>query len=75
VAFQPGDVVQLRSGGPAMTVQEIRADGDVLCVWFDGKQKNRALFQHILLAPYSSSVPVHAEAPVPIVTSKPPRGW
>lgn len=37
--FQPGDIVQLKSGGPAMTVRWCRAQkGDEIvtfCNWFD----------------------------------------
>lgn len=38
--FEPGDIVQLRSGGPAMTVKEIgkmpyRDDPGVWCIWFE----------------------------------------
>lgn len=32
--FQTGDVVQLKSGGPKMTVSTLK-DGEVWCVWFD----------------------------------------
>lgn len=32
--FQVGDVVQLNSGGPWMTVRAI-ADGKVVCGWFN----------------------------------------
>lgn len=37
--FQVGDVVQLKSGGPHMTVSLIRSDDDgrVECTWFDAK--------------------------------------
>ena len=34
--FEIGDVVQLRSGGPRMTVQGLVSDGDVVCQWFEG---------------------------------------
>lgn len=34
-AFKIGDVVQLKSGGPLMTVQKVRTD-EVDCMWFDG---------------------------------------
>lgn len=33
-SFQVGDVVQLKSGGPLMTVQSISVPGFVECVWF-----------------------------------------
>ena len=36
IRFADGDVVQLKSGGPLMTVQNDRADGYVHCYWFDG---------------------------------------
>lgn len=37
--FQPGDVVQLKSGGPLMTVSKIDSDGDVYCTWFNYEGK------------------------------------
>jgi uncharacterized protein YodC (DUF2158 family) len=43
-AFQVGDVVRLKSGGPAMTVTKTGFGADmVLCEWFeegDAKQKS-----------------------------------
>ena len=33
VTFEPGDVVELKSGGPAMTVIEVKEDG-VHCMWY-----------------------------------------
>jgi len=40
VDFQPGDVVQLRSGGPQMTVESFGKDKNtqedvVICTWFE----------------------------------------
>ena len=32
-----GDVVKLKSGGPAMTIQHFTGDGDACCQWFDAK--------------------------------------
>lgn len=32
--MKKGDVVQLKSGGPPMTVQSLGAQGEVWCVWF-----------------------------------------
>jgi uncharacterized protein YodC (DUF2158 family) len=41
-AFKVGDVVQLNSGGPKMTVANVQTDGNVRCAWFspDGKLEN-----------------------------------
>jgi uncharacterized protein YodC (DUF2158 family) len=45
--FKEGDVVQLKSGGPKMTVQKVTPQG-LICVWFiteKGQQKlERATF-------------------------------
>jgi len=40
-----GDVVQLKSGGPHMTIDEVRKDGDVRCVWFSGDKPEHAVFK------------------------------
>lgn len=37
--FKPGDVVQLKSGGETMTVEEV-GDDYVSCVWFNAKKSN-----------------------------------
>jgi uncharacterized protein YodC (DUF2158 family) len=56
--FKIGEVVQLKSGGPIMTIHNI---GDyaptgfnpgVLCVWFAGVQKNEAVFHPDALERY-----------------------
>ncbi|MCS4505628.1 DUF2158 domain-containing protein [Arhodomonas aquaeolei] len=46
--FEVGDVVELNSGGEVMTVEEID-DGYVSCVWFEGKQVQRATFAEGML--------------------------
>ena len=33
--FEIGDVVQLRSGGPKLTVRSVISDGDIVCQWFE----------------------------------------
>lgn len=52
-SFWPGDVVRLKSGGPAMVVAvEVSNDAaywtgaewGVHCAWFDGNQARRAVF-------------------------------
>jgi uncharacterized protein YodC (DUF2158 family) len=40
--FKVGDVVRLKSGGPAMTVSFKNVDGDWVCVWFDKDGKKQA---------------------------------
>ena len=37
--FKKGDVVQLKSGGPAMTVSKERRAGELFCEWFDATEK------------------------------------
>lgn len=39
-----GDVVQLRSGGPAMTVERIASDETVACTWIFSGKENRGEF-------------------------------
>jgi uncharacterized protein YodC (DUF2158 family) len=34
--FEPGDIVELKSGGPRMTICEIDGKSNCLCKWFDG---------------------------------------
>lgn len=43
--FKPGDVVQLKSGGPRMTVESIRAGGRVICEWFTGDRREVSGFE------------------------------
>lgn len=49
--FNPGDVVQLKSGGPSMTIESVN-DGIALCVWFEKSRQNREGFSTVLLTPY-----------------------
>ena len=39
-----GDVVQLKSGGPIMTVVYVDSDGNIDCVWFDNTEKKTGSF-------------------------------
>lgn len=56
--FQVGDVVQLKSGGRQMTVEEIGADGYVTCVYFVGDHCERHAFLEATLKKYVSVSPV-----------------
>jgi uncharacterized protein YodC (DUF2158 family) len=47
-AFQPGDLVQLKSGGPIMTVDETVADG-VWAIWFAYGKRHRRRFVTLCL--------------------------
>lgn len=43
VIFNEGDIVHVKSGGPLMTIKW--AEGtDVICVWFEGKNKKERRF-------------------------------
>ncbi|MGH0265140.1 YodC family protein [Sinorhizobium meliloti] len=45
--FKPGDVVQLKSGGPPMTVSDVPKGSATkyICVWFKGASKEQAGFE------------------------------
>lgn len=50
--FKIGDVVQLKSSGPKMTVSGAKlSDGDIPCTWFDatGNQKFSAFHPDMLV--------------------------
>ena len=38
-AVNLGEIVMLKSGSVHMTVESLRKDGRVVCVWFDRRQK------------------------------------
>jgi len=50
--FSLGDIVQLKSGGPAMTVSNVNVKPDVIqytCQWFKGASKEHGYFdEHTL---------------------------
>jgi uncharacterized protein YodC (DUF2158 family) len=43
--FKPGDTVQLKSGGPVMTVEQVDEKTGVRCQWFYGDKMNRSWFK------------------------------
>ena len=52
-AFKPGDIVQLKSGGPPMTVTRLVDGGKVLYTsWFAGKKNETAGFPVATVIPY-----------------------
>jgi uncharacterized protein YodC (DUF2158 family) len=42
--FKIGDLVQLKSGGPVMTVEKVFSEGGVRCTWFSGAKHNTNVF-------------------------------
>ncbi|AAK88559.1 hypothetical protein EN41_11270 [Agrobacterium tumefaciens] len=55
--FSTGDVVQLKSGGPAMTISEVQKDygnfkGSYRCKWFKGASNETSVFEEDTLQPY-----------------------
>ena len=49
--WKPGDVVVLKSGGPTMTVANVRQDGKVVCEWFDDNKPQGRAFDPDVLEP------------------------
>lgn len=48
--FKIGDVVQLKSGGPIMTIANTKLDnGQVLATWFDDKKPTSSVFNSEML--------------------------
>lgn len=61
MAFKAGDVVRLKSGGPAMTIEKIGQTGGheaVFCTWFEKNEQKRGHF---------APVAVEADEPGPII--------
>ncbi len=56
--LQVGDIVQLKSGGPKMTVSDLKSlPGLVRCTWFAGAKNEHGTF------PPEALVPAPAEKP------------
>lgn len=52
-AYKPGDIVQLKSGGPGMTVTRVVDGGNVLHTsWFAGKKNETAAFPIAAVMPF-----------------------
>lgn len=56
--FEVGDVVQLKSGGPRMTVVEVKPEG-ITCQWYSKEDEDykSGIFAPDALKPYVSSRP------------------
>jgi uncharacterized protein YodC (DUF2158 family) len=53
--YQPGDFVQLRSGGPKMVVEEYLGYADCYeCSWFSGTKHNKQRFKEMALQVYDA---------------------
>jgi uncharacterized protein YodC (DUF2158 family) len=66
--MNPGDTVQLKSGGPVMTIarlEEMNGGTLAVCDWFVGNEQKRGSFQLTSLKP--------AAAPAPAVAVGRPR--
>ena len=53
--FEIGDTVQLKSGGPVMTVERVSKSGGrsgCTCIWFKDEKKEFAFFPHEALRPF-----------------------
>lgn len=50
-SFAVGDIVQLKSGGEPMTVEELNGN-EVTCVWSESKKLQRQVFVAATLKPY-----------------------
>ena len=48
-----GDLVQLKSGGPKMTIERLMPSGDSFkCTWFSGNKHNTEVFRKDALVPF-----------------------
>jgi uncharacterized protein YodC (DUF2158 family) len=55
--FKKGDTVELKSGGPIMTVTQIE-NNRIFCVWFEGSKKHQDIFDESTLEEASKSIAV-----------------
>lgn len=48
--YKIGDIVQLKSGGPKMTISSLRdSANDYFCIWFKGANKESGYFKDEIL--------------------------
>ncbi|ASP40341.1 DUF2158 domain-containing protein [Bacterioplanes sanyensis] len=48
-SFKAGDLVQLKSGGPLMTVEAVVGNGQIACYWFDQATVKNYIFKDVTL--------------------------
>jgi uncharacterized protein YodC (DUF2158 family) len=58
-----GDLVQLKSGGPEITINGIRAHGSVSCVWMRGNKLQKGTFSKAALQVPQPKKPVRRKRP------------
>jgi uncharacterized protein YodC (DUF2158 family) len=63
--FKVGDTVQLKSGGPPMTITEVN-DEEATCVWFDRGEGKANAFVMAALQPWKG------QGPGAVLTTPPP---
>ncbi len=64
MAFQVGDTVRLKSGGPLMTITEMgrrASKPSIGCTWFDGAKKCEGDFPAEALEAAEKPKPAHQE--------------
>ncbi len=75
MTFNVGDVVQLKSGGPSMTVVLLDARG-VCCNWFDGGTLLQGTFSPDALRPaVPDPFPAPVYVPYPVYTPQSPQPY
>lgn len=52
--FKDGDMVRLKSGGPAMTIKTIHYGSTATCVWFDNGERKEGVFDRLSLDHYKN---------------------
>jgi uncharacterized protein YodC (DUF2158 family) len=53
MGFEIGDLVELKSGGPTMVVEDLGMldNSPITCVWFDGNKREAGQFKREILVP------------------------
>lgn len=61
MTFSPGSTVQLKSGGPVMTVEK-SDERHAVCVWREGKELKRHTLSLVILEAYKKLAPQRPKA-------------